>query len=132
MFDWLTNKLGKGLARYLSKPIRNYKAFDVTDPAKLASVLRPGDVLLIDGLSRISTGIKYLTQSTWSHAALYIGEYNENSDTNKEAAVLIEADLESGVIAVPLSKYAKANTRICRPASLSKEERQRVCQYVIE
>jgi hypothetical protein len=69
MFTCLASKLGKGLARYLSKPRRHYTTFDITDPDRLASVLQPGDVLLVDGVSRISTGIKYLTQSTWSHAA---------------------------------------------------------------
>lgn len=132
MFSWLTRKLGKGLARYLSKPIRNYQAFDVTDPARLASVLQPGDVLLVDGLSRISTGIKYLTQSTWSHAALYVGDYRNNSDTDMGSNLLIEADLVKGVVAVPLGKYADVNTRICRPTSLNDEERQHVCQYMTD
>ena len=132
MFGWLTRKLGQGLARYLSKPIRNYKAFDVTDPSRLASVLQHGDVLLVDGVSRVSTGIKYLTQSTWSHAALYVGAHNDNTREDTEAAVLIEADLVEGVIAVPLGKYADMNTRICRATSLNDAERQRVCQYMIE
>ena len=35
--------------------------------------LEPGDVLLVEGNSRISDVIKYLTQSTWSHSTLYVG-----------------------------------------------------------
>jgi hypothetical protein len=31
-------------------------------------------VLLIEGNTRLSVIIKYLTQSTWSHAALYVGD----------------------------------------------------------
>ncbi len=88
MFTWLANKLGKGLARYLSKPRRHYTTFDVTDPDMLASVLQPGDVLLVDGLSRISTGIKYLTQSTWSHAAMYVGDFKSSGLDAGSAPVL--------------------------------------------
>lgn len=132
MFRWLTSKFGQGLARYLNKPIREYQAFEVTDPARLASVLQPADVLLVDGVSRISTGIKYLTQSTWSHAALYVGETIEDAEAGSAGNVLIEADLEEGVIYVPLGKYAEQNTRICRPVTLNEEERRRVCQYAID
>ena len=132
MFGGLARKLGKGLARYLSKPRRHYTAFDVTDPNRLAGILIPGDVLLVDGASRISTGIKYLTQSTWSHAALYVGTFSGTTGTGTDATVLIEADVVEGVIAVPLSKYAHMNTRICRPVSLNEAERQQVCRYVID
>ena len=37
----------------------------VTD--KLMACLQPGDVLLVEGQTRVSVAIKYLTQSTWSH-----------------------------------------------------------------
>lgn len=132
MLGWFARKLGHGLAQYLSQPIREYKTFDVTDPVRLARILRPADVLLVDGVTRISTGIKYLTQSTWSHSALYAGNNLDNTDVDKEDAVLIEADLVKGVIAVPLSKYANMNTRICRPVSLNEAEQQRVCQYMVD
>jgi hypothetical protein len=39
----------------------------------LRDTLRPGDVLLVEGKGHISGSIKYLTQSTWSHSALYVG-----------------------------------------------------------
>src|SRR4051812_39482090 len=40
------------------------------DPRKLLQCLQPCDVMLVEGSTRISTAIKYLTQSTWSHATL--------------------------------------------------------------
>ena len=46
--------------------------------------------------------------------------------------MLIEADLKQGVIAVSLRKYARLNTRICRPVGLGAEDCQRVCRYMIE
>lgn len=123
---------GRRLAAYLNQPRRKYESFDISDPSRLAAVLRPADVLLVDGNARVSTAIKYLTQSTWSHAALFVGKYLEEGRAKDAAAVLIEADLVGGVIAVPLEKYARLNTRICRPVSLDSVECRQLCQYAIE
>ncbi len=120
--------LGRAIAKYLNQPIRGYEPFSITDPEKLAAVLRPADVLLVEGNRRISTAIKYLTQSTWSHAALYVGDF-QNTGLGIEAPVLIEADIEDGVVAVPLTKYAELNTRVCGPVGLALEDRQRVADY---
>ncbi len=65
--------IGRAIARYLEKPVQGYEPFTPSDPAALRQSLEPGDVLLVEGNSRISGVIKYLTQSTWSHAALYVG-----------------------------------------------------------
>jgi hypothetical protein len=40
----------------------------------IRSALKPGDIVLVEGNTRLSAIIKFLTQSTWSHAALYVGE----------------------------------------------------------
>lgn len=128
----LATALGRRLAHYLSRPRRGYEPFAISDPGRLAATLKPGDVLLVDGNSRISTAIKYLSQSTWSHAAMYVGDYRDSGLDAASAPVLIEADLQQGVIAVSLGKYAQQNTRICRPVGLAGEECQRVCRYMIE
>ena len=91
----------------------------------------PGDILLVEGNQRISTVIKYLTQSTWSHAAVYIGDAVERTNGD-EPCCLIEADLTDGVIAVPLSKYASHNTRICRPVGLSDPDRSKVIEFLVD
>ncbi len=122
--------LGRTLAHYLNRPVRGYEPFAISDPASLAAVLQPADVLLVEGNRRISTAIKYLTQSTWSHAALYVGDFR-NTGAGLDAPVLIEADIEQGVIAVPLTKYAQLNTRICRPVGLGPEAVRQVVQYAI-
>src|SRR5436853_7668490 len=70
MLDWV----GKLIAGYLQKEVPGYEPFTPSDPQYLRSVIQPGDVLLVEGNNRISGIIKYLTQSTWSHAALYVGE----------------------------------------------------------
>lgn len=130
MTNRVSRAFGRTIAHYLNQPVRGYEPFSITDPAKLAAVLRPADVLLVEGNRRISTAIKYLTQSTWSHAALYVGDF-QNTGLGLDAPVLIEADIRDGVVAVPLTKYAELNTRVCGPVGLAPEDRQRVCNYVI-
>ena len=56
-----------------SKKLSGYEPFTPSDPEQLRGLIQPGDVLLVEGNNRISGIIKYLTQSTWSHAALYVG-----------------------------------------------------------
>ena len=132
MFKHFAKAVGQWLAQYLNRPIRRYEPFNIIDPARLAEVLRPGDVLLVDGNTRVSTAIKYLTQSTWSHAALFVGDFLSDDVAGDEKPVLIEADLVKGVTAVSLGKYARQNTRICRPLSLSSDECRQVCQFTID
>ncbi len=64
---------GRFLARYLEESAQGYEPFTPSDPEGLRTTLQPGDVLLVEGSNNISGTIKYLTQSTWSHAALYVG-----------------------------------------------------------
>ncbi|MDZ7691933.1 MAG: YiiX/YebB-like N1pC/P60 family cysteine hydrolase [Balneolaceae bacterium] len=68
----------------------------------LEAALEPGDILMVDGTSRISMAIKYITQSTWSHAALVIGK--KDQQPNREQ-ILIEADVSEGVRKIPLGRY---------------------------
>ena len=75
--------------------------------------------------------ITYLTQSTWSHAALYIGDALGAPNFGDEPLVLIEADVLEGVRAVPLSLYADDHTRICRPVGISEAEISRLIGYAI-
>jgi hypothetical protein len=69
----MLDSLGRLIAHYLQRPVQGHEHFPPSDPAALRNSLQPGDVLLVEGNSRISGVIKYLTQSTWSHAALYVG-----------------------------------------------------------
>lgn len=92
--------------------------------------MMPGDVLLVEGETRMSTAIQYLTQSTWSHVCFFAGTVYQEP-TEPEPRVLIEADLLEGVIAVPLSKYAEHNIRICRPVGLTVEDKQAIVDFMI-
>jgi hypothetical protein len=124
--------VGRLIARYLEKPVEGYEPCTPSDPVALRATLRPGDVLLIEGNNHISGIIKYLTQSTWSHSALYVGRIGDRETAEGEPLVLVEANLGLGVTAAPLSKYERLHTRICRPAGLSAEDCARVCAYATE
>src|ERR1700759_2266483 len=119
--------VGKWIASYLQKEVHGYEPFTPSDPGHLSSIVQPGDVLLVEGNSRISGIIKYLTQSTWSHAALYVGPVDGAAEEDGEPHVLVEAEVSEGVVSSPLSKYCSFNVRICRPVGLTPEECQRVC-----
>jgi len=123
--------IGKLIADYLQKEIPGYEPFTPSSPDQLRSVIEPGDVLLVEGNSQISGIIKYLTQSTWSHAALYVGPIDGIEEPDGERHVLIEANIGEGVSSAPLSKYVPYHTRLCRPVGLSYEDRHTVCRYAI-
>lgn len=127
MLQWV----GRQIAQFLAKPLKGYAPLTTTRSGLLLATLRPGDILLVEGNSRISSAIKYLTQSTWSHAALYVGPLADCREPSAEAHVLVEADMVDGVISAPLSKYEAMHTRICRPVSLSDEETAEVVAYAI-
>jgi hypothetical protein len=123
--------IGKLIASYLQKEEPGYEPFTPSDPDHLRGVLEPGDVLLVEGNSRIAGIIKYLTQSTWSHAALYVGPIEGAVEPDGEPHVLIEANIGEGVSSSPLSRHLSYHTRICRPVGLSWEDRHTVCRYAI-
>jgi hypothetical protein len=122
--------IGRSIARYLDRPASGYEPFAPTDPGALQATIRKGDVLLVEGNSHISGVIKYLTQSTWSHAALYVGLIVSKTG-EEQKHMLLEASLEGGVAAVPLSKYFQFRTRICRPVNLSADDCDGICRYAV-
>ena len=126
---WI-DSAGRLIARF-QKPTNHRAPFIVNDLTALRDTLQPGDVLLVEGKGRISGSIKYLTQSTWSHSALYVGPIGGTA-TDGEPHVLIEANIDEGVVSAPLSKYLHCQTRICRPVGLSDADCEKVCRYATE
>jgi hypothetical protein len=124
--------VGRLIARYLQKPVRGYEPFTPSDPDALRQSLQPGDVLLVEGNNHIAGVIKYLTQSTWSHSALYVGPLPGRTTADGEPHVLIEANVGEGVVSAPLSKYLRFHTRICRPVGLTEADCAVVCAYAVE
>ena len=124
--------IGRLIARYLDEPVHGYEPFTPSDPGALRHSLQPGDVLLVEGNSHIAGVIKYMTQSTWSHSALYVGPIKGRIATDGEPHVLVEANVGEGVASAPLSKYIRYHTRICRPVGLTEADCAIVCAYAID
>lgn len=114
----IRERIGRRLALYLSAPMVRARNPSTATPEAVAAALRVGDVLLVDGNSRFSAAIRYLTQSTWSHAALCV----DARDAANPTPHLLEADVTRGVQVIALDKYAGFHTRICRPVGLTASE----------
>src|SRR5262245_2830303 len=115
-FDTCLDWFGRRLGAWLRREVPREAPFVPSDPAALRRTLRPADVLLVSGSNQLSTAIKYLTQSTWSHAALYVGDALGTNEADGDT--LIEVNLGEGCVAVPLSKYDRFHKRICRTVGL--------------
>ncbi|OAF12436.1 lipo-like protein [Bradyrhizobium centrolobii] len=126
----MLDKVGRTLAGFLSRERHVHGATPPTSPDRLLSSLEPADVLLVEGNSQISTAIKYLTQSTWSHAALYVGVHG-NGRLARSTHCFVEADLIAGVRSVGVEAFTGMPTRICRPVGLNEEECRAVADFAI-
>jgi hypothetical protein len=105
--------------------------------------IRPADVLLIEGRTRVSDVIKTVTQSPWSHSALYLGRLSDIEDANVRKQVrdhydgddqdqlLLEALLGQGTLITPLKRYRHEHIRICRPQTLSPADAQSVIAFAV-
>jgi hypothetical protein len=129
-FDKVLDSFGRWLAHRLGKEVPGAEPFIPTDLDALRRTLRPGDVLLIAGGSKLSTAIKYLTQSTWSHAALYVGDALEAHGKQTDHT-LIEVTPAEGCISAPLAKYERYHTRICRPVGLTDADRGDLIGFMV-
>ena len=61
---------------------------------------------------------------------MYVGDRFAATD-GVEPDRLAEVNLGEGCVSAPLSKYARYNTRICRPVGLSPEERREVADVMM-
>jgi hypothetical protein len=129
--ETLLDRIGRGLAGWLQTESSGYQPYTPSDPETLHRTLQPGDIVLVEGNQKISAAIKYLTQSTWSHSALYVGDALPEPADSSERPRLVEVNLGDGCVAVPLSKYRTYNTRICRPSGLTPDDRQAVVDFML-
>ncbi len=115
----------------------------MSDFERLRYEIRPGDVILVEGRSRVSEIIKTITLSSWTHSALYIGRLHDIEDpalrdrvqqayqgeTNDQ--LIIESLLGKGTLVDSINKYREAHLRICRPTSITLKDAQKVIAYAI-
>lgn len=137
----LRRRITDRILRYLNSPRPGHTRRGWNDPAALRRHLRKGDVLLVAGDNRVSAIIRYLTQSAWSHAALYVGDEilrrggpcadEARRRFGREAGELIVEALPEGVVASPVSKYIDFDVRVMRPHGLRREDRDHVLEEAI-
>jgi len=120
------------------------KTVKLTDFKRLSYEIRPGDVILIAGRSRVSEVIKIITQSHWSHAALYIGRLHDIESLAHRKVIesrfpcdpndqlIIESEIGKGTVVSPLSNYRHDHLRICRPRGLRQDDANKIINYCIE
>ncbi len=109
----------------------------------LMGTVQPGDVLLMEGMTRVGGMIKTIAQSTWSHAALCVsGEGGPPPGVDPDilrpfvsdpagAPVVLEALLGQGVILTSLAQYRSTRLRLCRPRHLLPADRAAVVAYAL-
>jgi hypothetical protein len=139
---FLQRKMAALAIAILTKPVARYTLTIPNDMAALRRILRKGDVILIEGNERVSECIKYLTQSSWSHACIYVGdevirrggerarELREQFADEAEFLV-VEALVERGVVLTPISKYVNFNIRLCRPYGLTAADQREVVDHAL-
>jgi uncharacterized protein YycO len=113
------------LARYLARPVDRPAA--TADLLALSVLLRPGDVLLTEGNSRAAALVRRLTRSRWAHVSIYIGPIQAGDDPR----CIVEADINAGVRAVPLSEFKGQRARIVRPLGLNEADRRRLADWLV-
>lgn len=139
----LIDKIRNAFINWLTAEIEEPRELPLTDFERIEYELRPCDVILVEGRSRISRIVRIITQNPWSHAALYIGRLHDisNRDTREKVMqfyqgdpdeqLLIESFLGRGINIVPLTKYKNDHIRICRPKGISRQDAQQVMAYAI-
>lgn len=127
----LSTALGRWLSRYLSGTKHYHSTAAAVDLRRLMTCIRPGDVLLVEGQTRVSVAIKYLTQSTWSHAALYVGPATGLRDAHGRVKGFVEADIREGVRAVTEHEFAGHHCRVCRPIGLTSDDTRVLTEFVL-
>ena len=138
----LFGRLNQTIARWLNKE-KPAQPFPLSHFERVRYEIKPCDVILVEGRSRISDVIRMISQSHWTHAALYIGRLHDIEDPKFRAKVahhysgdpeqqlIIESLLGEGVVIKPLSTYQQDHLRICRPRGLSFRDSQQAINFAI-
>ncbi len=132
----------KLLIRWLNQK-KSLRKLPLSDYERIKHELRPGDVILVEGRSRISEVISWLTNSPWTHAALYVGRLYDMEDTaiqdivrqhypgKPDDRLIIESLLGQGTIVQSVDHYQTDHIRICRPVRLAHKDAQLVIRYAV-
>ncbi len=119
------------------------KDHGLSDFEKMRFELKPCDVLLVQGRGRVDKVIQSISQSIWSHAALYIGRPMDIEDQDlktiiqhfyqgpNDTPLLAESKLGEGITIKPLLSYEHEHIRVCRPKSLNEKQIQQITRFAV-
>mgnify|MGYP001167020003 FL=1 len=132
------------ITRFLNaEPHHPDRITPLSDVSALIREAQRGDVILVEGQSRVSDVIRWVTLSPWTHAALYIGTINELPGSKLQEEIqkfyegsldeplVIESFLGQGTIVQPVSVYEKKHLRLARPKGLKRVDALRVTEYAV-
>ena len=109
--------IGTQLAKFLTKENICLDPYYRISIEEIKSTVKPGDVILVEGQSRASSAIQFITGSNWSHVSIFIGETKAFEHT------LVEVRAVDGCKYTDLNVYKQHNLRICRPLFLDNKKR---------
>lgn len=144
MFKQLTGWLWDNTVDWLNTNVGEDSLKAVCDFDQLLNEIRPADVILFEGRSRVGEVIKLVTLSPWTHAALYIGRLSEITDPKIKKKIeqfyqgdpneplVIESLLGYGTIINPLTLYKDDHLRVCRPSKLTPKDQERIIPYALD
>lgn len=128
------------LLNYLNSTVQQSKGY-LCDFDRALHEIRPADVVLVAGNTRLSKIIKNITQSPWTHSALYIGRLHDIEDArlreyiqchyqgSPKDQLIIESYAGSGTTIECITKYRQDHIRICRPTGLDYRDAQKVIEF---
>ena len=122
----MLEKISSFLASFLTKEKSTPQSQNIYYQVSLEEIkpmLKPCDVILIEGKSRVSRAIQFITESNWSHAAIFIGKFKNYENC------LIEVKLVDGCIYTDINHYSNYNIRVCRPMFLSQLKKRNMVKF---
>lgn len=137
--NWLQRKLVKYLSTDLKTPQGHLCDFD-----RALHEIKPADVILVAGTTRMSKIIRNISQSPWTHAALYIGRLHDIEDArireyiqhhyqgSPKDQLVIESYPGTGTAVANIYQYNNDHIRICRPSGLDYRDAQTVIKFAVE
>ena len=138
----LINTLTHPIVSWLTRE-SNTRPRPLSDFERIQHELKPCDVILVEGRSRISDVIRMTTQSPWTHAALYVGRLHDVEDPDLREIIqhhyqgeptdrlIIESQLGQGTVVTKIDFYKNEHLRICRPSRLGIKDSHQVIRYAV-
>ena len=137
-------RIRKGLSEWLTRDL-DIPEYPLSDFDRIKHELKMGDVILIEGSSRVSKVIRNLTHSPWTHSVLYIGRIHDIEDVGLRKIIaryhhekpdgnqlMVEGMMGEGTVVYPIEKYQRSHMRICRPKGISHADAQEVVAFAIK